>query len=48
MQGRTPEFRRDRNPDNTGNIRVAGKTYDKGLVMHARTEVTFDLDGEYR
>jgi hypothetical protein len=48
VQGRTPEFRRDRNPDNTGNIRVAGKTYDKGLAMHARTEVTFDLDGEYR
>jgi hypothetical protein len=47
-QGRTPEFRRDRNPDNTGDIRVAGKQYDKGLVMHSRTEVTFDLGGEYR
>jgi hypothetical protein len=47
-QGRTPEFRRDRNPDNTGDIRVAGKKYDKGLVMHSRTEVTFDLEGEYR
>ncbi|HKI33652.1 MAG TPA: NPCBM/NEW2 domain-containing protein [Gemmataceae bacterium] len=47
-QGRTPEFRRDRNPDNTGDIRVAGKRYEKGLVMHAKTEVTFDLEGEYR
>jgi NPCBM/NEW2 domain len=47
-QGRTPEFRRDRNPDNTGDIRVAGQKYDKGLVMHSRTEVTFDLEGEYR
>ncbi len=47
-QGRTPEFRRDRNPDNTGDIRVAGKKYDRGLVMHSRTEVTFELEGEYR
>jgi hypothetical protein len=47
-QGRTPEFRRDRNPDNTGDIRVAGQKYERGLVMHSRTEVTFDLEGEYR
>ena len=47
-QGRTPEFRRNRNPDNTGDIRVAGQKYDKGLVMHSRTVVTFDLEGEYR
>jgi NPCBM/NEW2 domain len=48
QQGRTAEFRRNRNPDNTGDIRVAGQKYDKGLVMHSRTEVTFDLEGEYR
>jgi len=46
--GNKPEFRRDRNPDNTGDIRLAGKKYEKGLVMHSRTEVTFDLEGEYR
>jgi hypothetical protein len=48
QQGRTPEFRRNRNPDNTGDIRVAGQKYDKGLVMHSRTEATFDLGGDYR
>jgi hypothetical protein len=44
----TPDFKRDRNVDNTDPIRVAGKRYDKGLAMHARTELTFDLEGEYR
>ena len=44
----SPEFRRDRNVDKTGDIRLAGKKYEKGLAMHARTEVTFDLEGEYR
>jgi hypothetical protein len=43
-----PEFKRDRNIDNTGDLRVAGKAYPKGLAMHAKTEVTFDLEGEYR
>jgi hypothetical protein len=42
-----PEFKRDRNVDNS-DIRLAGKKYEKGLAMHARTELTFDLDGEYR
>jgi hypothetical protein len=42
-----PEFRRDRNPDN-GDLHLAGKRYEKGLSMHTRTEVTFDLEGEYR
>jgi hypothetical protein len=42
-----PEFQRDRNVDGSG-LRLAGQKYDKGLAMHARTELTFDLDGEYR
>jgi hypothetical protein len=29
-------------------ITLGRKTYTKGLAMHARTEITFDLDGEYR
>ncbi len=41
------EFKRDLNVEG-GPIRLAGKKYEKGLSMHARTEVTFDLDGEYR
>lgn len=47
-QGSTLEFRRNRNPDNTGDIRVGGQKYDKGLAMHSRTEATFDLGGDYR
>ena len=43
-----PEFKRDRNIDNTADLRVAGKAYTKGLAMHAKTDVTFNLDGEYR
>jgi hypothetical protein len=29
-------------------ITLGRKTYTKGLAIHARTEITFDLDGEYR
>jgi hypothetical protein len=43
----SPEFKRDRNVDG-GELRLAGKKYENGLGMHARTEVTFDLEGEYR
>ncbi len=43
----SPEFKRDRNVDG-GELRLAGKKYETGLGMHARTEVTFDLEGEYR
>jgi hypothetical protein len=31
-----------------GPMRLAGQVYDKGLAMHARTEVTFTIDGDYR
>jgi hypothetical protein len=43
----SPEFKRDHNVDG-GELRLAGKKYETGLGMHARTEVTFDLEGEYR
>ncbi len=41
-------FRRDKNLDGEGPIRVAGKTYPKGLALHAHCELTFDLEGEFR
>jgi hypothetical protein len=39
--------RRDMNL-NQKPITLGRKTYTKGLAIHARTEITFDLDGEYR
>jgi hypothetical protein len=45
---RLHHFRRDRNLDGEALIQIAGKTYAKGLALHAYCEVTFDLDGEYR
>jgi hypothetical protein len=43
------DFHRDRSPEGGSNlIRVDGKRYEKGLAMHAKTDITFDLDGEYR
>ena len=41
-------FRRDKNLDGEGLIQIDGKTYPKGLAMHAYCDLTFDLDGEYR
>jgi hypothetical protein len=41
-------LRRDRNPYNEGQIRLAGTAYPKGLALHPRCEVTFDLNGDYR
>jgi hypothetical protein len=48
LQSGVPEFKRDRNIDNTSEIRIAGTKHPKGLAMHARTELTIDLEGEYR
>src|SRR4029077_10649462 len=39
--------RRDQNL-NQKPITLGRKAYSKGLAIHARTEITFDLDGEYR
>ncbi|HEY1859209.1 MAG TPA: NPCBM/NEW2 domain-containing protein, partial [Gemmataceae bacterium] len=40
-----PRF--DKNLDD-GPIRLDNVTYPKGLSIHSRTELTFELDGEYR
>lgn len=40
-------WRRDRACDG-GPIRLGGVTYEKGLGLHSRTELAFDLDGRYR
>ena len=38
----------DTNLDGDGPMRIAGETFPRGLALHARSELTFDLDGEYR
>jgi hypothetical protein len=40
-------YRRDRNLDN-GPIRLGGVTYSRGLALHSRTELVFDLEGKYK
>lgn len=44
----TPDFKRDTNSENSGPIRIAGKSYQKGLVIHSITTATFTIEGEYR
>ena len=41
------DVRVDRNDDG-GPIRIDGRTFAKGLVVHSRTELTYRLAGEYR
>jgi hypothetical protein len=44
----TPEpYRRDRNLDNE-EIKIAGVRYAKGLALHSKTMLTYDLRGEYK
>ena len=40
-------YRRDKNLDN-GPLRIYGETFTIGLALHARTELEFDLKGDYR
>src|SRR5262249_11119528 len=40
-------FHRDSNLDNRP-IQLGNKVYSKGLAIHSRTELTFDLDGAFR
>ncbi len=40
-------YRRDKNLDN-GPLRIYGESYAIGLALHARTELEFDLKGDYR
>jgi hypothetical protein len=46
--GTVQHFRRDKNLDGEGSLQIAGKTYPKGLALHAYCELVFDLEGEYR
>jgi hypothetical protein len=40
-------WRKDRACDG-GPIRLGGVTYEKGLGLHSRSELAYDLDGRYR
>ncbi len=44
---RVEHYRRDRNLDD-GPIRLGGEKFGKGLALHARTELVFDLGGRFR
>jgi hypothetical protein len=46
--GMVHHFKRDRNLDGTAEIRIAGKSFPKGLSMHAYCDLTFDVEGEFR
>jgi hypothetical protein len=41
-------FKRDTNLEGTGPIMIGGKSYPKGLSVHAYSDFTFELDGAYR
>lgn len=47
-EDRVDVFRRDRNLDDSGPLRIKGVTYAKGLAIHAYAELEYDLNGEYR
>jgi hypothetical protein len=46
-EGIAEPYRRDRNLDND-DIKIGGIKYPKGLALHSRTELTYDLDGQYK
>jgi NPCBM/NEW2 domain len=41
-------FKRDTNLEGSGPIMIGGKSYPKGLSVHAYSDFTFELDGAYR
>ncbi len=45
--GLVTRYRKDHNLDD-GPIRIDGKTYPKGLALHAYTELEYDLGGKYK
>lgn len=46
--GLPPEiYRRDRSLDNQ-EIKIKGKPYNRGLAIHSRTVLTYDLGGQYK
>jgi hypothetical protein len=44
---RVDHYRRDRNLDNDP-IRLGRETFAKGLALHATTELTYDIGGQYK
>lgn len=44
---RVDSYRRDKNLD-AGPLRLGGKTYVKGLALHAYSELVYDLDGKFK
>jgi hypothetical protein len=44
---RVDHYRRDQNLDG-GPLRVAQDKYDKGLALHAHTELIYDIGGQYK
>jgi len=41
-------YRRDRNLDDKAQLRIKGQDFQKGLSVHAYTELEYDLRGDYR
>src|SRR5262249_6622844 len=41
-------YRRDENLAGDGKIRLGGQTYARGLALHSRTELVYDLGGKYK
>jgi NPCBM/NEW2 domain len=46
-EGAPEPYRKDRNLDN-GELKIAAKAYSKGLALHSRTMLTYDLGGKYK
>jgi hypothetical protein len=46
-EGVAEPYRRDRNLDND-DLRIAGQKYPKGLALHSRTVLVYDLKGQYK
>jgi hypothetical protein len=47
LYARFVRYRKDLNLDN-GAIRLGGKQYAKGLTLHAGTQLTYDVGGDYK
>ena len=46
-EGAPETYRRDRNLDN-GELKIDSKAYAKGLALHSRTVLTYDLGGKFK
>jgi hypothetical protein len=46
-EGTAEPYRRDRNLDNES-LKIADQKFDKGLALHSRTVLTYDLGGKYK